>query len=55
MSERTSGALRQEAQRALVEEEKKLEQFFEDIGVTDWARIMKKDAEDLVARLFGEK
>lgn len=53
MSERSASASRQETQRAL-REESLLEQFFEDIGVTDWNRILKKDAEDLVARLFGE-
>lgn len=51
---RTSDASRAETQRALRAEEE-LELFLEDIGVTDWARILKRDAEDLVARLFGEK
>lgn len=52
MSELLGSRSRQETQRALRAEEE-LELFLEDIGVTDWARVLKIDAEKLVDRLFG--
>lgn len=52
MSERPASASRQETQRAL-REDSLLEEFLQDIGVTDWDKILKIDAEKLVDRLFG--